>query len=45
MKRIAIGVLALVLVLGVGALWLAHARLMPPPHTVQQTIPDARIPH
>ena len=35
----------LLLVIAGGALWLSHARVMPPAQKVEMTIPDERIPH
>jgi hypothetical protein len=43
--RIGAILLALVLLAGGGVLWLANAHIMPTTQTVEQAIPDDRIPH
>lgn len=48
MKTERIVMLVIVLLLlagGVGMISLANARMMPATHTVEQSIPDDRIPH
>jgi len=42
-----IGLAALIaaLLVAIGILWLANASIMPPMQTINQAIPDDRIPH
>jgi hypothetical protein len=41
-----LGVIFMLALLAMGVIvWLANAPLMPPVQTVQQSIPDDRIPH
>ena len=42
-----IGTIIVLLVLGAAGavLWLANSDMMPPTHTVEQSIPDDQIPH
>jgi hypothetical protein len=41
---IGLGTLICLLLIAIGILWLANAPLMPPTQTVNQAIPDDRIP-
>jgi hypothetical protein len=45
LAAIGIAVLVVALLVAGGVIWLANAHIAPPAQTIEQPIPDDRIPH